>query len=417
MKKKILLCYLCLTKLSLGGTVTLESLLDYVDRTSYKNDIYRVKKNKNKERKEIYKRGDYNGIQSNLDSEYDTDKKIYKNTGRIQYGNFYMEGEKWKDEDSNLKIGAEKNLKDIVYSKNKNNLEKIELEDQLNSVENKRDLENEKIKLINLYKEYMNVKLELDIRKNALKYLKREKGVIERSYELGATAKVDLDSLLSTYKNTELEIEDLEKQLLNLKEQFKYSFNIDLNGKELKPIDDKGIDIDRYIKNIGGKELKNSELQKAITEKNIQYMSYDNRVPNLSVGLEHQTDNNDNRVYLKLDKKLFYKDEALENEKSDLEEQKIELAQKRRDMVATQLEYKNKYYTLLKECNVLKNSKKLEEEKYNIKFAENSYGKTRYLDVMDSFEDYLEIEIQEAKAQNNLNALIYEIKIKGENRL
>ena len=36
---------------------------------------------------------------------------------------------------------------------------------------------------------------------------------------------------------------------------------------------------------------------------------------------------------------------------------------------------------------------------------------------MESFNDYLEFKINEEKANNTLNALIYEIKIRGEQNI
>lgn len=414
MIKKYILLFFIFETLTFANTVTLDNLLIYLEKTSYQKEIYKVKKNRDLKREKIYKLDDFNGIKASGETEYNNDDKGYKNTGKAEYGVFYVQGKNWKNDDSSAQIGIEKNIKDLIYSENDSNLSKLNIEKSIESIEFKRKLEEQKVDLTNLYRDYINIRLEIAIRKNALKTLDKEKEILEKSYSMGKTPKIDLDSLLYSYENIELEINKLEIEKYNTKQQFFYTFKINLDTIELESIGLKNIPINQYLEKIGDKDLYKSSLSKNITEENIKYLNYKNKVPDITLGVERDSDINDNRVFLKISKDIFFEDINLENEKSSLKEQEIELNQKVRNTKSERIQYKNRYINLKKEYAVLRNNRTLEESKYNIKKLESQLGKIGYLDVMESFNDYLELKINEEKANNTLNALIYEIKIRGE---
>lgn len=137
-------------------------------------------------------------------------------------------------------------------------------------------------------------------------------------------------------------------------------------------------------------------------------------MPELYLGVGRDEKIDENRVYLKVSKDIFYKDLALMDEKSSLTEKEIKLSQKTLDVKSERLKYERELYSLSKDLEVTSNDRALEESKYNIKKLENQLGKIRYLDVMESFNDYLELKIKEEKSKNNLNAFVYELKIRGE---
>lgn len=417
MIKKYLLLFFIFETLTYANTLNLDNLLNYLEKTSYQKEIYKVRKNRDLKREEIYKLDDFNGIKTSGETEYNSEDKGYKNSGKLEYGVFYVKGESWKNDDSSAQFGVEKNIKDFIYSENDSNLTKLNIEKIMENIEFKKKLEEQKVALTNLYRDYINIKLEIAIRKNALRTLDKEKEILEKSYTMGKIPKIDLDSLLYSYENIEFEIEKLEIEKYNTRQEFLYTFKINLDSINLELIDSKNIIINKYLEKIGEKDIYKSNLSKNITEENIKYLSYKNRVPDITLGAERDTGIDDNRVFLKISKDLFYKDINLENEKSSLKEQKIELEQKIRDTKSERIQYKNRYVNLKKEHAILRNNRTLEESKYNIKKLESQLGKIGYLDVMESFNDYLEFKINEEKANNTLNALIYEIKIRGEQNI
>ena len=415
MKKYILL--LCLvTQTLFSKEVDLDGLIEELNVTSYENEIYKIRQERDEKRKEIYKLDSFNGLTTTIEGEYNKQDSIYKYKGRAEYGGFYIEAEKWRGSETGYSYGVEKNIKDLVFSKNDSNLEKLELNKRITSIDFQNNLQLQKIKLIDLYKDYKEVELEIEIRENALKTLKKEKKILSKSYEMGAIATIELDSLLYSYKNIELEIENLKKESINLKKQFTYLFKIDLNNKTLKKIRYLKLNLANYIENIGEINFEKMKLETEIIEKNVKYLKYNKKVPEFSLGVERNEEINDNRIFLKLSKDIFYKNVELEDEKSYLVEAKINLSEKNLEIKNERLKLEKELFELSKNVEVLSNDRALEESKYKLKKLENTLGKIGYIDVMESFNDYLELKIQEEKSKNALKAFIYIIKIRGEEK-
>ncbi|MEG0300686.1 MAG: TolC family protein [Cetobacterium sp.] len=413
MKKGIFLfCLIVQTVFS--KSVSLDNLIDELNKTSYENEIYKVKEKRDLEREKVYKLDSLNGVNVEVENEYSDEDNVYKTKGRVKYADFYIDTEKWKDDDSSYSYGVEKNIKDLIFSKSDSNLEKLRLSKKVELIEFENNLQLQKIELINLYRDYKEVQLEITIRENALKILSGEKKILQKSYEMGATSKIDLDSLVYSYKNIELEIGNLKKEIFNIRKQFFYSFKIDLKDKELEDMNASILNLDRYIAKIGERDTEKARLEKEIVEKNVKYLDYSNKMPELYLGVERDEKIDENRVYLKVSKDIFYKDLELMDEKSSLTEKEIKLSQKTLDVKSERLRYERELYSLIKNLEVTSNDRALEESKYNIKKLENQLGKIRYLDVMESFNDYLELKIKEEKSKNNLNAFVYELKIRGE---
>ncbi|MBC2851549.1 TolC family protein [Cetobacterium sp. 8H] len=412
--KKGLFLFCLIVQTVFSKSVSLDNLIDELNKTSYENEIYKVKEKRDLEREEVYKLDSLNGVNVEVENEYSDEDNIYKTKGRVKYADFYIDTEKWKDDDSSYSYGVEKNIKDLIFSKNDSNLEKLKLSKKVELIEFENSLQLQKIELVNLYKDYKEVQLEISIRENALKILSGEKKILQKSYEMGATSKIDLDSLVYSYKNIELEIGNLKKEILNIRKQFFYSFKIDLKDKELEDLNANILNLSRYIEKIGERDTEKVRLEKEIIEKNVKYLDYNNKMPELYLGVERAEKTDENRVYLKVSKDIFYKDLELMDEKSSLTEKEIKLSQKTLDVKSERLRYERDLYSLIKDLEVTSNDRALEESKYNIKKLENQLGKIRYLDVMESFNDYLELKIKEEKSRNNLNAFAYELKIRGE---
>ena len=159
---------------------------------------------------------------------------------------------------------------------------------------------------------------------------------------------------------------------------------------------------------------KNTKKLNSSFEENIRYMNYDDKMPDISLGLERDSQINENRIVFKISKPLFYYNADLENEKTSYLQQEILLNQKIEENSAEKLKIKSNYANYIKEYRVLKNKAELEKNKYEIKKLEYSLGKIDYLEVMESFDDYMEYEVSQEKAKNILNSYVYEIMVKGE---
>ncbi|MGL5357392.1 MAG: TolC family protein [Cetobacterium sp.] len=412
--KSYLLMTLFVSQLIYSQEISLEKLLKNIDKTSYQNEIYKIQNDGNNFKENFYKKGRYNGVKVEATTDYKDVEEKYSLQSTLSYGDFYIEGEKTKTEDSKLTYGVQRSLKDLVLSKEDSELNKLNLNRDINLIELKSGLETQKLNLITLYKSYKDNEAELKLKKNALITLEKERKILSKSYELGAIPKIDLDSLLVSYKNIELEIQKIENVLDKTIERFYYDYGFKLAGVSLLDINPNKKDLNSYIEKVGEKELQKLKLEKNITEEKIKYSKYNNKVPELLVGVERNDENDENRVFLKFSKDIFYKDIDLSNDKNSLIIQEVTLKQKVNEAVATRYKVSDSYDTLEKDYSVLNNKASLEKSKYNIKKLENSLGKASYTDVMEAFDTLLELEVSKEKAKNSLNAYIYEIIVRGE---
>lgn len=412
--KKILFIFLTLSLISYGDEVTLDDLLDKLTETSYRKEIYELEQKKTDTLEKFYKMNNYNGVKSSVTTSYDDTEQIYKTTGRAEFGDLYIEGKRNHNPENDLIFGINKNIKNMIFSENDSNLLKNDLKKEADKYTFLKNMESQKIALIALYRDYKNMEFEIKIKKNGLKTLKSEEKTLEKSFELGAIPKIELESLQYSRKNLEIEIHTLEENLKKIKTRFLYDFKIDISDKTLSNIEPNYKEINEYISTIGYKDIEKLRIEKDIIKENIRYMNYNDKVPDFSLGLERDTRLDENRIVFKISKPLFYYNADLENERTSFKQQEILLNQKIEENAAEKLNIETTYANYIKEYKVLRNKADLEKNKYEIKKLEYSLGKIDYLEVMESFDDYMEYEVSQEKAKNILNSYVYEIMVRGE---
>lgn len=418
--KKHLIIFLISNLMIFGKEISIDEMLNYVEKTSYQNKIYVSQQKRVKNREKYHKLGDFNGIKVSADSNYSKKEDSFQTNGRVAYGMFYVEGRENYNSGTEAVYGVEKSVKDLIYSKNKSELIKNGYNNKINKLNYSKNIDDEKIALINLYKMYRAGELEIELKKHGIEILKVEEKKKKKAYSLGAIAKIEIDVIEYGIKNRELEITALTSELKNMRKKFFYDYGIKLGKNGLKPITPPDVDIQKFIDNYGKKEVKILESKKSISEENLKYLKYDNRMPEISVGYEHSSRYNEDRVIAKFSKPLFDLNVDLEDEKENIREQEILLNQKILKNQGERLKIYNNYVKYKKDYEVSQNNSKLEFSKYEIKKLEYSLGKVDYLEVMESFDAYLNNELAHKIAKNNLNAYIYEIIVRGsyeENKL
>lgn len=408
---KRIFMFIIFSTLTYSEEISLDKLLEQLNNTFYQREIFENTKEFNITKKNTLKLREYNGIHTSYDLSHENkENKTFESTGEVKYGNFYVKGSKSKNNDT-FGFGVEKNLKDLVYSKYDSDLKKLTYEENKDKVQYLKKLQQEKISLINLYKDIKNIESEISIKNNALKVLQEQKNIINNSYKLGKTSKIDLETSLYNHKNILMEVEYLVNQLKALKEQFFYKYNINITNFKLKKIDSySGLD-KINLKKIDQLDLKELELEENILKETIKYQKYSNKIPDITLGLEKY---DDSKIVLKFSKKLFYKDIDLIGNTNELTEKKILLNQKINDLESTKYEIQNNISEFEKEVLVLRNQQYLDEKIYNIKLLENKYGKTKYIDVIEAFDKYIKTSVSLEKEINKLNAYIYIVKVRGE---
>lgn len=418
-----ILFFLMSSLISYGKNIKLDDMLKTLEEKSYEREIFDLEQKKNLSKEKYYTLDNYNGVRGEISTDYDYEEDKIKSNGRITYGDFYLDLSKdkinsQKNSDTDVIIGVNKSLKDMFYSKNDSEIKKLEYSKKNTEYSYYDDLETKKISLINLYEEYKNNEFEIKLKTNNLTRLKSEEKILKKSYELGATPKIDLDTLQTSRNNLEIELKYLKENIKKIKNRFLYEFGIDISKDQLMDIEIPKVDISNFISNIGERKISRLGLEKEITKENIKYLKYSNKIPEVLVGVEHQERNNgysdENRVFLKLSKDIFYYDINLENEKITLDQQEINIQKEKEINISKKLEVEENYNNLYKNYLVNKNKAELEKNKYEIINLKYKLGDVTYVDVMDVFDDYLNYQVAAEKAKNLFNGYIYEILVRGE---
>lgn len=418
-----ILFFLMSSLISYGKNIKLDDMLKILEEKSYEREIFDLEQKKNLSKEKYYNLDNYNGVRGEISTDYDYEEDKIKSNGRVSYGDFYLDLSKdkinsQKNSDTDVIIGVNKSLKDMFYSKSDSEIKKLEYSKKNTEYSYYDDLETKKISLINLYEEYKNNEFEIKLKTNNLTRLKSEEKILKKSYELGATPKIDLDTLQTSRNNLEIELKYLKENIKKIKNRFLYEFGIDISKDQLMDIEIPKVNISDFISNIGERKISRLGLEKEITKENIKYLKYSNKVPEVLVGVEHQERNNgysdENRVFLKLSKDIFYYDINLENEKITLDQQEINIQKEKEINISKKLEVEENCNNLYKNYLVNKNKAELEKNKYEIINLKYKLGDVTYVDVMDVFDDYLNYQVAAEKAKNLFNGYIYEILVRGE---
>ena len=80
---------------------------------------------------------------------------------------------------------------------------------------------------------------------------------------------------------------------------------------------------------------------------------------------------------------------------------------------AEKIKLKSEYNELLKLASIGDKKSSIAYKKYQIKEKEYELSRASYLDVIDEYNKYLSLEIENKRAKNTLNSFIYKLKIKG----
>lgn len=371
MKKGFLLFLLLgIVKATYSEIISLDTMLEELNKTSYENKIYEIQGKINQDKEKYYKLDDYNGVTTDISSNYSNREDAFETTGRVQYGPVYFEGTRNYNSDDEAIIGVEKNIKELIYSNSKNQLKQLKYTKEVDRLNYKKRLEEQKIGLINLYKEYKSNELEIEVKKSAIEKLKVEEKKLAKSYSLGATPKIELDSIEYSIKNMELEIEVLKRNLEKLKRRFFYDFGISVGSRDLKEIVPPTREFSQFLEKYGEKDLQILGYEIEKSKEGIKYLSYNDYMPDITLGVEHSNKYDENRVILKFSKRILDFNMELENQKDILLQKELDIKQRKKENEGEKLSILNTYENYKKEYEVNKNNSELELAKYNIKKME-----------------------------------------------
>ena len=430
--KKILMFFLLMASISSFSqeSLTIDEALSRVgnNRESYEFKSFENTKEVTDIRIKDNKLGDFNGV--TISSSYnitennfeDRDRKYDKTfQNKASYGPFFVNYNFVERDRSYVSYGVEKNLKDVFYSKYKSNIKVYDYQQELNKISYDKTIENKKINLVNLYNDILNTKNELEYRRKAYEHYKVDLDKFKKSYELGASPKINLESAELEAEDSKLQIDILETKLKSLYEIGKTDYNIDFENYKLVDFIDNNEGIDKLLANYMEKDIAELKLNLSVAEERKKYSNYDRHMPDLYLAYERVDRNlRGDRYYrdqdifsIRFSKKLFSTDSDYKLSELEVENLKNDLNEKIRVINAEKIKLKAEYYELSKLLSIASKKSQLAYKKYLIKEKEYELSRASYLDVIDEYNKYLSLEIENKRAKNTLNSFIYKLKIKG----
>ena len=430
MKKKLVFFLLMLSINSLSQeSLTIDEVLNRVEnnRESYEFKSFQNTKEATDIKIKDNKLGDFNGV--TLSSTYNMtennfeyrDRKYNKTfQNKASYGLFFVNYNFVEKDKSYVSYGVEKNLKDILYSKYDSNLKINNYQQELNKISYDKNIQTKKMNLVSLYQDILNSKNELEYRKKAYDHYRVDLEKLKKSYELGASPKINLESVELEAEDSKLQIDILETKLRSLYEIGKTDYDIDFENYKLIDFIDNNESIEKLLANYMEKDIAELKLNLSVAEERKKYNNYDRYMPDLYLAYERVDRNlRGDRYYrdqdifsVRFSKKLFSTDSEYKLSELEVENLKNDLKEKIRLVDAEKIKLKAEYYELRKLASIGDKKSNIAYKKYLIKEKEYELSKVSYLDVIDEYNKYLSQEIETKKAKNALNAFVYKIKIK-----
>lgn len=429
--KKILVFFLLMASISTFSqeNLTIDEALNRVEnnRESYEFKSFQNTKEATDIKIKDNKLGDFNGV--TLSSTYNMtennfeyrDRKYNKTfQNKASYGPFFVNYNFVEKDKSYVSYGVEKNLKDILYSKYDSNLKINNYQQELNKISYDKNIQTKKMNLVSLYQDILNSKNELEYRKKAYDHYRVDLEKLKKSYELGASPKINLESVELEAEDSKLQIDILETKLRSLYEIGKTDYDIDFENYKLIDFIDNNESIEKLLANYMEKDIAELKLNLSVAEERKKYNNYDRYMPDLYLAYERVDRNlRGDRYYrdqdifsVRFSKKLFSTDSEYKLSELEVENLKNDLKEKIRLVDAEKIKLKAEYYELRKLASIGDKKSNIAYKKYLIKEKEYELNKASYLDVIDEYNKYLSQEIETKKARNSLNAFVYKIKIK-----
>ena len=430
--KKILMFFLLMASISSFSqeSLTIDEALSRVgnNKESYEFKSFENTKEATDIRIKDNKLGDFNGVTISssyniTENNFEDRERKYDKTfqNKASYGPFFVNYNFVERDRSYVSYGVEKKLKDVFYSKYKSNIKVYDYQQELNKISYDKTIENKKINLVNLYNDILNTKNELEYRRKAYEHYKVDLDKFKKSYELGASPKINLESAELEAEDSKLQIDILETKLKSLYEIGKTDYNIDFENYKLVDFIDNNESIEKLLASYMEKDIAELKLNLSVAEERKKYSNYDRHMPDLYLAYERVDRNlRGDRYYrdqdifsIRFSKKLFSTDSDYKLSELEVENLKNDLNEKIRVINAEKIKLKAEYYELSKLLSIASKKSQLAYKKYLIKEKEYELSRASYLDVIDEYNKYLSLEIENKRAKNTLNSFIYKLKIKG----
>lgn len=410
--KKISILFLSLSLALQVHAMTLDDMIKTLQTKGYSNSFKELETDRLNIEETKVNLIDRDGVDIDADSEYYNDSEKFDSSLSAQYDIFkysadynHATGETEKE-----LIGIEKELKDIFFSDREyeTNIFSYDKKYRLN-IENE-EVEEEILAVISLYQTYMDTKLELDLKEKLHPGLLSDMEKLKKEFELGSGTEFDYMYSQMLVDNSTTDIKQLKIDIEKLKVDFYDLYKIDLTGKEVEYFPPAEKLEKETFENIGKRDLENSDLMLEKSKENYRYSKYDNKWPDITAGTFYDTVDDQVVLSLELEKTLFEYDDTSDLYEVEINELELEKEKTLNEVENLRKDFENRYSSLLKEVENFKRENIISKRKYEIYKLKYEQGSESYTDYIEKYDEYVENSISLEKKNNELNALIYEIK-------
>lgn len=416
MKKKIIFFSVYLLLSAAIFARNLDELVNIIKQNGYQNEYGEFEKESLDVEEKKINRTNRDGISVNLDSKYtdyngSDNEDLSETTAELQYDFFTFDASyDHLDGDSSAAVGVEKDIKDLIYSEKSHNMEIFQYDKQqsLNTISE--NIDNEIIDFIDLYQDYKDTELELEFQKSLLPTLEGELEILKKQFELGTGTKFDYEYALMTLENQNADIANLEDEIKKIRESFYLKYRLDIKEGELEDFDGNTELALEDFKHIGERDIENLVLDEKVSQENLDYSKYDNKMPTIEVGTKYELEDEYWTVYLSFSKNLFEYDDTSALEDINLKELEVKKEELQKSNENDKLSYWNEYKTLSKEFYNLERELSVKELEYKIDKKKYEMGTKDFVDYRESYDDYRQINVDYLKKKNELYAFVEKIK-------
>lgn len=433
MLKKISLFFICsFSCISLSQTININNVLDVIENNSFEKKSYDIIEKMKNNAKASYELSDFNGV--NLNAQYsknlsdNIDEKFQNLVFKSAVGPFFISFNRNILNDKNndyIELGFQKNIKDIINSKSKFELKKLENDKKIDAINFNDAINKKKYNVIDIYTELLNLKEELNLKNEAKKTFEKHYKVLSTSFSLGHAKEIDKDATALELQALDIDISIINNKIETLYNIIKNEYGINLNEYELEKIDISNIDFIKDIKYYSQNEIEKAKINANIEKDSLEFEKYNSILPDLNFAFKYKKPINDNKnpndkeekiLSLNFSKHIFFNDTSLNNSKLMTELKVVELKN-----IETQVKNAREKLSLEIQSfieNLKLNDKKVEIEyrKYLIKEKEYELGKVSYLDFLSSYNKYLETALKSSTEKNKFNAFVLKNNLKNEVR-
>ena len=415
MKKKILFfsVYLILSAAILAKDV--DDLIEFVKENGYQSEYGEFEKESLAVEKEKIDRMNKDGVSVEVDSEYadyrDSEEDISETTAKLQYDFLILDATYDNlDGDSSAAVGVEKDLKDLIYSEKSHEMKNFTYEQEQRLNEVSENMDNEIIELIELYREYKDAELQLEFEKSLIPTLQVELETVEKKYELGTGTEFDYKYALMSLENQKNDISSLEDELEQLRESFYLKYKLELKEGDLEDFAGDTELGQENFSHIGERDMENLELDEKISQENLKYSKYEDKMPSIEVGTQYELEDEYWRVYLSVSKNIFEYDDESELEEINQQELAVEKKELEKSNEDDRASYWNEYKSLKKEFENLEKEFEVKELEYRIDKKKYEIGTKDFVDYRETYDEYRELNVDYIKKKNELYAFIEKLK-------